>query len=368
MSGDRIQIVAKPGVESSRLSQYLYAYTNLESTYPARNLCLQGTKPTELPSSEITTLWKEWRLNRLRVQFEHERDLKETRHEIVLGLLKAIDKIDLVIKVIRAANSPKEALVELVSNRSLKFTSDQSRAIMEMKLRSLTNLDSKELLTEKSELEARLETLKDLISNEKTRKSYMLKEIKAIATRHGETRRSAIIDPPETLHVEKGSSRVAAPAKPKFLQVDTKKGVITQAKGPRGALVLEKNDRLVAITEDGTLRKLPPNFKGPISTEYSPVVLAKKETEVATRKYLLVFTLDGALKAMTLDGEILCKSTSKGKCILPDGAKLVHFGEGTYVVPWASTRKKPLTLDLTTKLGKPGGKGIKIANLDETHL
>jgi DNA gyrase subunit A len=368
-TGDRITVISKPGVDGGRLAQYIYAYTDLDTKFSARTLVIEGTKPVELSAKELITKWKAWRLGRLCTQFEHERDTKETRLEVVTGLLKAISKIDLVIKTIRAANSPREALIELVSNRSLKFTSEQARAILEMKLRSLTNLDSDELLAEKDELEKRLETLKDLIANEKTRKAYMVKEIKAIGVRYGEARRSEIIDPPETLRVEKGSVRVASPAKPKFLQIDTKKGVITQAKGPRGSILLEKTDKLIAILENGTLKKLPANFKGAIGDEYSPVVLAKKEADVATRKYLLVFTLEDQLKALAIDGSDLCKVTSKGKSILPEGASLAYFGEGSYTVPWLSTRKKKVELfPVNTKPGKPGAKGIKVANLDEITL
>jgi DNA gyrase subunit A len=368
-TGDCIQVVAKPGVDAATLTKYLFAYTDLESTYSARNLCLDGSKPVELPSRDLITKWQTWRLDCLSRKFTHERDLKETRLEVVTGLLKAIDRIDLVIKTIRAASSPKEALIELVSNRSLKFTSEQARAILEMRLRSLTNLDSDELLAEKDELEKRLETLKDLIANEKTRKAYMVKEIKAIGVRYGEARRSEIIDPPETLRVEKGANRPVATAKPRFLQVDNKKGIISQAKGPRGSILLEKTDKLIAILENGTLKKLPANFKGAIGESYSPVVLAKKESDVATRKYLLVFTLEDQLKALAIDGSDLCKVTSKGKSILPEGATLAYFGEGSYTVPWLSTRKKKVELfPVNTKPGKPGAKGIKVANLDEITL
>jgi DNA gyrase subunit A len=366
LSGDRIQIIAKPGVDATTLAKYLYAYTNLEATYSARNLCLRGTRPEELSSRDIIKTWKTWRLDRLRLQFEHERDAKETRHEIVIGLIKAIDTIDLVIKVIRAAKSPKEALIELVGNRNLKFTSDQARAILEMKLRSLTNLDADELSQEKEQLEQRIEALTALIQDEKARNKYMIKEIKAIGVRYGEKRRSELIDPPESLAVEKGSQRQAAPAKPRFLKVDNKKGIIEQAKGPRGALILEKTDKLITILENGTLKKLPPNFKGPITDSYSSVVLAKKETDVANRKYLLVFTLEDQLKALAIDGADLCKVTSKGKSILPEGATLAYFGEGSYTVPWVSPRKKKVELfPVSTKQGKPGGKGIKVANLSE---
>jgi DNA gyrase subunit A len=364
MGGDRVTVIAKPGIDGNRLAQLLYAYTDLDTKFSARTLVIDGTKPLELSAKDLIEKWKGWRLGRLQTQFTHERDFKETRLEVVVGLLKAIDKIDLVIATIRAASSPKEALIELVSNRALKFTSEQARAILEMRLRSLTNLDRGELLEEECELEKRLETLKDLIANEKTRKGYMVAEIKKIGVRYGETRRSQIIDPPETLRVEKGASRPIATAKPKFLQIDTKKGIISTAKGPRGAILLEKTDKLIAILQNGTLKKLPASFKGAIGDEYSAVILAKKETDVATRKYLLVFILGDQLKALAIDGSDLCKVTSKGKSVLPEGATMVHFGEGSYSVPWVSPRKKKVELfPVTTKAGKPGARGVKIAQV-----
>ena len=368
-TGDRLAIVAKPGIDVALLTKRLYAYTDLESAYPAKLLVVDGTKPVELSPTQLIARWKTWRLGRLGIKFAHELDTKEARLEIVMGLLKAIDKIDAVIAVIRAASSPKEALIELVSNRSLKFTSDQARAILEMKLRALTNMDSGELLSEKEQLEIRLEKLKELVADEQARNKYMVAEVKAIGIRHGEASRSAIIDPPESLSVEKGSSRTATVAKPRFLKIDMKRGVVEQAKGPRGALLLERSDKLVVLTEDGTLKKVASNFKGPIADNFYPVCLAKKESDVATRSYLLVFTLENQLKAIAIDGADLCRVTSKGKQALPEGAKLLYCGEGPYSVPWISTRKKKVELfPVNTKKGKPGAKGIKIARLDDITL
>lgn len=369
LSGDRIAVVAKSGVDVALLERKLYYYTDLDTKYSARLLVVDGTRPIELSPSQLIEKWKGWRLACLGRKFRAELEAKEARHEIVLGLLKAIDKIDAVIKVIRAASSPKEALIELVSNRTLKFTADQARAILEMRLRALTNLDSEELATEKTQLKDRIEELKELIGNEKARRGYMMKEIKAIGVRHGEKRRSTLIDPPESLVVEKGSPRATAPvAKPRFLKVDMKRGVVEQMKGPRGAIILEKTEKLITITANGTIKKLPFNYKGPLSDGYSAVVLAKKETDVAPRRYLVVFTLETALKAMVISGEDLAKVTSKGKALLPVGAELVSFGESPYIINWASSRKKPTKLDLTVKPGKPGGKGIKVGNLSEINL
>lgn len=367
MSGDRVQVIAKPGVDAATLAKYLYAYTDVESTYSARNLCLEGGKPVELSSRDIITKWKAWRLDCLSRKFTYDLNAKETRLEIVEGYIAAIGNIDKIIALIRASQSKSDALIKLLE-KPYKFSRNQASAILEMRLHQLTKLDADALATEKSELVATIAKLTELIADEKVRTKYMVTEIKAIATRHGETRRSAIIDPPETLRVEKGTTRIATPSKPRFLRIDMKRGIIESAKGPRGALILEKTDKLITITSDGTLKKLPSNFKGTLGESYSEVKLAKKEAEVASRKYLLVFSLDGQLKALTIDGETLCKSTSKGKSILPEGATMVHFGEGTYSVKWVSTRKKPLILDLTTKSGKPGSKGTKVANLPDITL
>jgi DNA gyrase subunit A len=370
LTGDRLTVTLKSGANVNLLTRQLYHYSDLDSKYSARLLVVDGTRPVELSPSELLARWQAWRMDRLGVQFAHELNAAESRLEIVRGYLKAIDKIDLVIKIIRAAASPKEALIELVSNRALKFSKAQAQAILEMKLRALTNLDSEELATEEGTLKERIAELSTLIKDGKVRKAYMTKEIKAIGVRYGEKRRSALIDPPESLTVEKGSSRVAATvAKPRFLLVDTKKGLVTQAKGPRGALILEKNDKLIAVLADGTLKKVPSSFKGALGDSYSEVLLAKKETEVATRKYLVVFTLGDQLKAMAVSGEDLCKVTSKGKKLVPEGATLIHFGEGAYTVPWVSTRKKKVELfPVSAKPGKPGGHGAKVAAVTEVKL
>ena len=367
LTGDRLTITLKAGTDLNLAVRQLYHYTDLDSKYPARLLVVDGTKPVELSPSELIARWKTWRLARLGAKFVAELDSAEIRLEIVRGYLKAIDKIDAVIKIIRAATSPKEALIELVSNRSLKFTSDQARAILEMRLRALTNLDTEELQTEETGLEGTIRDLKILISDEKARNKYMLSEIKSIGIRHGEARRSTIIETPEGITVDKGAGRQAPViAKPRFLKIDVNRGVVEQAKGPRGCLVVEKTEKVITLSQDGTLRKIPANFKGPLGTTIAPVLLAKKEADVTGRKYLVVFTFGDLLKAMTISGEDLCKVTSKGKQCLPEGSELLYFGEGSYTVPWVNSRKKKVELfPVTTKLAKPGAKGIKVAHIDD---
>ena len=371
LTGDRVTVVAKPNVGTEQLVQQLYAYTDLDSRYSAKTLVIDGTRPVELSPVEICQKWFSWRMARLERKFHQELDLTEQRLEIVMGFIKAIDKIDAIIKKIKESASKKEALVALV-DRPFKFTRDQAEAILEMRLRQLTGLDQSELEAEKVTLEDRRKTLEELAKNEEVRHKWVYTQITELAKRHGEARRSALVEPPAgsaTITPKTGQKRPPAPPKPRFLKIDLKKGLVEQAKGPRGAMVVDAKEKVVLMTQDGYLKKVAATFKGPISSSYGPVALAKRETEVSQRKYLCVFKLEGQLKAVVLNGEDLCKATSKGKLFLPSEAEFVYLGEGSYPVPWVSSRKKKVELNLNTvKQGRPGAKGIKVANLDEVNL
>lgn len=367
LSGDRLSVIGKPGIDPEQLAQQLFAATDLDTKYSTKTLVIDGVRPIELNPVEICEKWFEWRLARLEVKFSHERDLAEMRLELVRGFIKAIDLIDAVIKIIRASSSPNEAMIELVSNRKLKFTNDQARAILDMRLRALTNLDSEELLVEQTQLDARLLVLIDLIENRSARSKWALAQMNELAKRHGNARNSSIVDTPTVYRVEKikGATGPASVAKPRFMQINTSKGIIEQVKGPRGALVVESGEKVIFMTTSGILKKVHSHFKGPIGEGFSSLVLAKLERVVREKRFLTVFRLENHLKAMVLLGSDLCRVTSKGKNFIPLGAELVHFSEESYIVHYKSGRKKPRRLDLTMKEGRPGSKGFIVAYLNE---
>lgn len=370
LTGDRVTVVGKPGIDAQLLVRQLYAFTDLDTRYSTKTLVIDGVAPVELSPVEVCQRWYTWRMARLERKFQAERDSKEARLEIVAGFLKAIGMIDKVITTIRSAKSPKEAVISLV-DRPFKFTADQARAILEMKLRQLTGLDQAELEAEKAELEKQLSELGSLINEPSARSKWLFKQMKEMGIRHGEARRSQIIDPPEsyTVTTAKGEKRVSAPSKPRFWRVDAKRGLVEAVKGPRGAMIVERSDKVIVLGENGFFKKLPSSFKGGVFDSAVPLVLAKREVDIVERTYLAVFTLEGQLKAVALSGTDLVKTTSTGKRWLPDGAELVHFGENAYTVPWSSARKKKVELfPVTVRAGRPGAKGQKVANLEELAL
>jgi DNA gyrase subunit A len=371
LSGDRVTIIAKANTDTELLTKQLYAYTDLDTRYSAKTLVIDGTKPVELSPIDICKKWFDWRLDRLQAKYELDLEKTNARLHIVEGLLKAIGSLDDIIKLIRSASSRSDALIKLV-DKPYKFSREQANAILDMRLAQLTKLDHTALANEKTTLLDVVLELEELIKDPKKRAAYAVKLMTQLATRHGEARRSALVDPPDSLVVTvngEKKTRVAAAPRPRFLKIDMKRGVVEQVKGPRGALILDQKDKLITLTEDGFLKKIPANFKGALGETYSTVVLAKKESEVSERRYLAVFAFEDQLKAMMVSGEDLCRVTSKGKKALPEGSKLLHFGEGSYTVPWVSSRKKKVELfPVNVKQGRPGAKGIKVANLQEIKL
>ena len=366
LTGDRVVVISKPGVDVKLLTQQLYAFTDLDTRYSAKTLVIDGLSPVELSPVEVCQRWFLWRMVRLEKKFSYELKIASDRRHIVDGLLQAIDKLDAIIKKIRASSSKTEALSALMS-APFKFTRVQSDAILEMRLRQLTNLDKSELDTEKSELDALITNLTELAQNSDARAAYAFEQMDELAKRHGQARRSQLIEAPDSYSNTRkvGEKRIVTTAKPKFVKIDMQRGVIEQTKIVKGSTVVERTDKLIVLGENGLFKKLPSTFKGGVFDSFTPLVLAKKELDVISKMFLVLFKLDGALKAMVLQGADLAKTTSSGKRFIPEGAELVYFGEDPYTVHFASARKKPLILDRLTKAGKPGGKGIKIAALTD---
>jgi DNA gyrase subunit A len=362
--GDRLLIILKPKVKAVDVVPYLYQFTDLQSTFSSRSLFIDGTKPVELAPHQVVERWLVWRLQRLVVKFSSEKEKLIDRLHIIDGLMKALDKIDLVISIIRKAKDKTEAKTKLMSSRSLKLSAAQAEAVLDMRLRQLTNMDSEELENEKKLKLDRVDVLSILIENENERKSYVVNEVKQIAKKFGFSRKCKMIEVDEAPVVVKGAiTRTSAP-KMRFMKIDSKKGIIEQLKKPRGANLILDKDKVVFITNNGMFKKVPPTFKGPLYDGPTEVITRGTEPEISTRNYLVVFELDNQIKAMVLSGQDLCKTTSKGKSFLPNDAKLIYMGEDSYTVTFKSKRKKPLVLNAkTAKVARPGAKGNKICSI-----
>ncbi|WP_296941823.1 DNA gyrase C-terminal beta-propeller domain-containing protein, partial [Porphyromonas sp.] len=133
-----------------------------------------------------------------RTQFELRK--AEERVHILEGLIIAVDNIDEVIRIIRAASEPQEAIEKLMERFSLSLI--QARAIVDMRLRALTGLEREKLKEEYAALMQEIERLKALLADKELRAQLIREELLEIKEKYGDERRSEIIYTAEEFNPE----------------------------------------------------------------------------------------------------------------------------------------------------------------------
>jgi len=127
-------------------------------------------------------------------------DKAERRAHILEGLKIALDYIDEVIKIIR--NSPDTETAKLSLIERFGLSDLQSQAIVDMRLRQLTGLERKKIEDEYMELLELMERLRNILSSRPLRMEIIKEELKEIKSRHGDTRRTDIIDETDDIEIE----------------------------------------------------------------------------------------------------------------------------------------------------------------------
>ena len=364
MNGTRFAVILRANSDVQLAKDEIFKYTSLDTKFSANNLAIDGTKPVQYGPYKILERWLEWRDGRLVASFTKELSERRLRLEILQGLMSALDMIDDVIDEIRRSKDKADARTKLIAR---DFTEAQANAILDMRLAQLTKLDEKDLRGEAKKIQTRIKELVKLNSNPKLRQGYVVKEVTELAERHGNARRSTIIEPPaepKGMVVKVGRKKVEV-AKPRFVKVDQKTGVITQLrKMTRGCTVIDREDKFVFVCENGRFYKTPSSVKGPLASDPVKVLYQSKVSSLPELPLIAVWSLDGSVYANVIPWESLTRTTSKGKAWLPENADLIHLG-GTYEVKLKG-RKRDKTIGINTIKARPaGGRGTKIVNTED---
>jgi DNA gyrase subunit A len=168
----------------------LFKYTALQSSFSVNNIALVAGRPEMLNLKGMISNFVDHRHEVVvrRTQFELRK--AEERAHILEGLIIASDNIDEVIALIRASKSPDEAREKLMERFGLSDI--QSRAIVEMRLRSLTGLEQDKLRAEYEEIKKTIDYLKSILDNEDIRMNIIKDELIEIRDKYGDERRSVI--------------------------------------------------------------------------------------------------------------------------------------------------------------------------------
>ncbi len=190
MKGVRIVIKLKKDANSNVVLNMLYKYSPLQSSFSVNNVALVNGRPRTLNLKDMIKYFVRHRHDVIvrRTKFDLEKARK--RAHILEGLLKALDVIDQIIKIIRASKSVEDAKNELMM--TFGFTEIQATAIVEMRLRQLTGLEREKLQSEYDELMKFIHYCEDVLANENLQMGIIKDETMEMKEKYGDARRSEI--------------------------------------------------------------------------------------------------------------------------------------------------------------------------------
>ena len=198
--GTRIVIELKRGINAHVVMNQLFKITALESTFGVNLLALDGMSPRVMNIKEIIGRYVDHREEVVRRRTKFELDKAEKRAHILEGFLKALDRIDEIIKIIRSSSTPREAGSRMME--TFGFSKAQADAILDMRLARLTGLEREKLQKEYAELKELIASLRELLKSKKNIMALIVKELKDIVRKFGDKRRTEIIEEVEELDIK----------------------------------------------------------------------------------------------------------------------------------------------------------------------
>lgn len=198
--GMRIVIDVKKDQNPNVLLNKLYKMTELQSSFSVNNVCLVNGRPQTVNLKQILQHFLDHRhevvIRRTRFQLKKALD----RAHILEGLIIASDHIDEVIHIIRGSKNTDEARQRL--SERFELDDAQTRAIVEMRLRQLTNLEQDKLRDELEELRKRIEFLEDILNNPVTCRKVIEDELIEVREKFGDERKTEIEYSAEEMNAE----------------------------------------------------------------------------------------------------------------------------------------------------------------------
>jgi len=187
----RIAIDLKQGVQPQQVLNYIYKHTQLEDAFHYNMVALVDGVPETLSLKVMLEEFVKHRQTVVRRRSEFDLRRAEEREHILVGLKKALDHIDAIVKLIK--QSPDVAAAHANLMKEFKFSIPQATAILEMKLQKLANLERQKIEDELKELKLLIDELKDLLGSQKKILVVIKKELAEIGEKYGDLRRTKIM-------------------------------------------------------------------------------------------------------------------------------------------------------------------------------
>lgn len=198
--GVRVIFRVKQGSNSNVVLNTLFKYTPLQSSFAINNVALVKGRPRTLSLKDILKVFVDFRHEVIIRRTKFDLDKAKKRAHILEGLIKAIDVIDEIIRIIRASKTVDEARNTLMT--TFGFSEAQASAIVEMRLRQLTGLEREKLQAEYDELEKFIAWCNDVLANPAMQMEIIKNETMELKAKYGDERRSKIVPNAEEFNPE----------------------------------------------------------------------------------------------------------------------------------------------------------------------
>ena len=188
--GMRICIELRRDANANVILNQLYKHTQLQDTFGVNMLALVNNEPKVMNLLDMLKYYLQHQEDVVTRRTKYDLNKAQERAHILEGLLKALENIDEVIRIIRASKNTQEAKEGLIT--AFGLTEVQAQAIVDMRLRALTGLERARLQGEYDELVNKIRELKAILGDRNLLLRVIRQEILLIAEKYGDDRRTSI--------------------------------------------------------------------------------------------------------------------------------------------------------------------------------
>ncbi len=260
-TGLRAVIELRKDADAQKVLAFLYKYSDLQVTFGVNLVAVCEGKPMLMGLKTVIGHFIRHQKTVLTRRTQYELDQAKARAHILEGLIRAVDCLDEIIRLIRASKNGREAKERLV--QTFDFSEIQAQAILDLRLQRLTGLEILALRKEYDELKALMIKLEGILASEKKLLNLLKTEVKEISAQYGDDRRTT---------------------------------VIREEKEVIEALVAEEivpEDAVVVFTREGRLRRMPPRYYEKLEMPEALGERARFTFETQTDHTLMIFTNKG---------------------------------------------------------------------------
>ncbi len=200
-TGMRAVIEIKKDADAEKILQYLYKYSDLQTTFGVNMVAIAEGKPQQMGLKQLLSYYIAHQEDVVTRRTQFDLDAAKRREHILKGLTVAVLNLDEVIKLIRAAKTPKEAKEGLMAR--FELSEIQAQAILDLRLQRLTNLELIAIQNEYEDIVRRIGELEAILGSSTKLRNVIKRELREIKEKYGVPRRTATIQGDQEIVVDK---------------------------------------------------------------------------------------------------------------------------------------------------------------------